>query len=209
MKKLLFILFFPITVPAYLLYKFFAWFFSEGLPDTVSFFRRRILPWFKSYAAYKSDELKEITESEAAEEEKTESEMTADVATEEETSVDEPTEIGGASKETLEYIQHMLINQNKKTTVDLPNPVKGPSPNRNNAAKEAAPASKEKSIIISRTVFDDPESFISEITVSESGSGITVTGHLPPYTPQEYRKIRHYETQNQIKRLKKIKSLIL
>lgn len=50
MKKLLFILFFPITIPLYLIYRFFGWFVDTFIPflqyDAIPFFQDNVVPLF-------------------------------------------------------------------------------------------------------------------------------------------------------------------
>lgn len=63
MKKLLFILFFPITVPVYLLIKFFGWIKDSFIPfvqyDVVPFVNTHIVSKLRSYAKYKAEQMQE------------------------------------------------------------------------------------------------------------------------------------------------------
>ena len=61
MKKLLFILFFPITVPIYLLIKLFGWVKDSFIPfmqyDVIPFVNEHIISKIKEYAKYKAEQM--------------------------------------------------------------------------------------------------------------------------------------------------------
>ncbi len=63
MKKLLFIFFFPITVPVYLLIKLFGWVKDSFIPfmqyDVIPFMNKHIVSKFKNYTKYKSEQIQE------------------------------------------------------------------------------------------------------------------------------------------------------
>lgn len=179
MKKLLFIIFFPITIPVYLIYRFFVWFSDTFIPfvqyDAIPFFQDNVFPLFtdKLFPAIKKL-IKSVKEKSAEKEIK-----------------ETPESITTYSADT------QTINPTAKNDSDIN--LQSYSNETENISQAAESENdvyypKEKSIRISDTV-----------TIEDSG--ITVTGHLPPYTNEEYRKIKYYETQTEINVLKKSQGL--
>lgn len=157
MKKLLFIIFFPITIPIYLIYRFFTWFIDTFIPfiqyDVIPFFTDKLSPAIKKNIQSVKDKSAETNEIQNI--------ISLDYNNEKET-----IQKKSAEKE---------FEQNSEIEKDNDYP-------------------EEKTIWISENV-------------SISSSGITITGHLPPYTQEEYRKIRYYEALKDIDILKEYQSL--
>lgn len=184
MKKLLFIIFFPITLPIYLIHRFFEWLSDTFIPfvqyNVIPFLSDTLFPAIKKFINY-------IKEKSAEKEIKQNSESITTHSANTQT-----------KNPTMENDSDINLKSCSNETENIPQTAE---------IKEDNYSQAEKSIILYDYDVDKPDSYVSHVTVSVQDSGITVTGHLPPYTNKEYRKIRHSETLNQIYRLKKYHNL--
>ncbi len=153
MKTLLFIVFFPITVPAWLLYKFLVW-FSEWLGDTfIPFLRYDVFPAIKRYLKETSAEMEKNAEKLKQEQE----------------------------KEKQEKNSITQLTPKIKETIITKSP--------------AEPIHRES---LAEKTIEIP----LEVSVSVNSSFDDIIGHGPPFTAEEYKKLRRTETEQQCKTLK-------
>lgn len=153
MKTFLFILFFPITVPVWLLYEFLVWFF-EWLGDTfIPFLRYDVFPAIKRYFRETSAKMEKNAEKLKQEREKDKQEKNK------------------ITRSTPKAEDNIIIQ----------NP--------------AEPINQES---IAEEIIEIP----LEVSVSVNSSFDDIIGHGPPFTAEEYKKLRRTETEQQCRALK-------
>lgn len=191
MKKLLFILFFPITIPLYLIYRFFGWLSDTFIPfvqyDVIPFFTDTLFPAIKKFINYikeKSAERKGIKEK-----------------AESTTAYSAETQIINTPAENDSGIQ-LKCNSNETTAEnDFHSPTDTEFVQNNNKENISQYAETEGSIE------DSTYHYKLSTSIYPNDWYVSAVGHLPPFTDKEYRKIRHSETLSQIDRLKKYHNL--
>lgn len=179
MKKLLFIIFFPITIPVYLIYRFFTWLIDTFIPfvqyDAIPFIQDNVFPLFtdKLFPAIK-ELIKSVKEKSAEKE----------------------------------------IKENRKSITTYSSDIQTINPTVENNSDSNLKCCSNVTENISQTA-ESEENKNDEIAVYYTLSThleteewfISIVGHPPPFTDEEYRKIRHLETLNQIERLKEAQAL--
>ena len=192
MKKLLFILFFPITIPLYLIYRFFGWLSDTFIPfvqyDVIPFLSDTLFPAIKKFINYikeKSAERKEIKEK-----------------AESTTAYSAETQIINTPAENYSDIQLKCNSIEMTAESDFYSLSDTELVQNNNDKENIFQSSKTKS-----SIEDSTYHYKLSTSIYPNDWYISAVGHLPPFTDEEYRKIRHSETLSQIDRLKKYHDL--
>lgn len=171
MKKFLFILFFPITVPVYLLIKLFEWIKDTFIPfvqyDVIPFVDKHIVSKIREYIDYKVEQMQEekCAENRAS------------------------NSIESGSKIKTDYLQ-TTANENCDVADIL--------------QEEHSPVYNDNTLI------SDQETIPITISVSTTVQAYSnsLVGHPPPFTPEEYKKIRYAESLEQSITLKNVLQVI-
>lgn len=166
MKKFLFILFFPITVPVYLLIKLFEWIKDTFIPfvqyDVIPFVDKHIVSKIREYIDYKVEQMQEekCAENRAS------------------------NSIESGSKIKTDYLQ-TTANENCDVADIL--------------QEENSPVYNDN------TLMSEQETIPITISVSTTVQAYSnsLVRHPPPFTPEEYKKIRYAESLEQSITLKK------
>lgn len=164
MKKLLFFLFFPITVPVYLLIKAFGWLKDSFVPfmqyDVIPFVDEHIISEIKEYIDFKATQMQEKKEAEK---------------------------------------QDFLVSEYKVDEKDSAKEFPTKTYILDESLQKDIPAVYADHV--SNSAQDD-DLITLDISVTVQTSADSIVGHPPPFTPEEYKKIRYAESKEQSNTLK-------